>query len=56
MLKKVQVIRKLELRICFACLREAASAKAAISIFGFRIYATTKFFWMVHYSTGSVST
>jgi len=23
--------------ICFACLREAASAKAGISIFGFRI-------------------
>jgi hypothetical protein len=28
---------KFEFWICFACLREAASAKAGISIFGFRI-------------------
>jgi hypothetical protein len=30
-----------EFQICFACLREAASAKAGISIFGFRIFSNS---------------
>jgi len=29
---------KSEFRICFACVREAASAKPGISIFGYRIF------------------
>jgi hypothetical protein len=37
MIKKVSVIGKLGFLICFACLRVAASAKAGISKFEFRI-------------------
>jgi hypothetical protein len=40
MINNVLEIWLFEFRICFACLREAASAKAGISIFEFRISAS----------------
>jgi len=35
-------VSNFDIRICFACLREAASAKAGISIFEFRILLESK--------------